>query len=62
MASYPTGPKGATQSSFTGSKESNNHKQGRSGAKVGMKRGPAAGSSGSPNPTKGGGINRSTNG
>lgn len=31
-------------------------------SKVNMKRGPAAGSSGSPNPTKGGGINRATKG
>ena len=60
MPNLPTGPKGATQGSFTGSKEHNNHLQGRSGGKAPEKPGPAAGRSGSPNPVKSGGINRAT--
>lgn len=43
-------------------KEQNNHKQGKSGAKVPMKPGPAAGKKGVVNPTKGGGIYRPTKG
>lgn len=61
MPNYPTGPKGAVVSKFTGSLETNSHKQGRSSAKVGMKPGPATGR-GSGNPVSGGGINRATRG
>jgi hypothetical protein len=50
---------GGRQAAF---KEISNYKQGRSGAKVQMKRGPAAGNSGTKNPLKGGGINRATQG
>lgn len=50
----PTGPKGAVPF-----KETNTHKQGRTGSKVGMKPGPATGR-GSGNPTQSGGINRAT--
>lgn len=42
--------------------ETNNHKQGRSGSKVPMKPGPAKGRRGKVNPTKSGGIHRSTKG
>ena len=62
MASLPKGPKGSVAESFTGGMETNNYKQGRSGSKVEMKGGPAKGNSGTPNPTKGGGINRATQG
>jgi len=41
-------------------KEINNQKQGKSGAKVKIVKGPAAGKSGIVNPTKGGGIFRAT--
>ena len=57
--SYPTGVKGATVSKFTGSKETNNHLQGRAGSKAPEKSGPATGR-GSGNPTNSGGINRAT--
>lgn len=43
-------------------RETNNHSQGKSGAKVPMKKGPAAGNSGMKNPTKSGGIYRPTKG
>ena len=44
-------------------KEHNNHPQGRSGAKVPEKMGPAVGgASKHKNPTKSGGINRATKG
>lgn len=43
-------------------REINNHKQGRSGAKVPMKPGPARGRRGVVNPTKSGGIHRPTRG
>jgi len=42
--------------------EQNNFKQGKSGAKVPMKPGPAAGNRGKQNPTNGGGIYRPTKG
>lgn len=43
-------------------REINNYPQGRSGAKVPMKPGPAKGNRGKVNPTKSGGINRPTRG
>jgi len=43
-------------------REINNHPQGKSGAKVPMKPGPARGKRGVVNPTKSGGINRPTRG
>jgi hypothetical protein len=43
-------------------KEVNNQKQGKSGAKVKMVKGPAAGKRGIVNPTKSGGIFRPTKG
>lgn len=44
-------------------KETNNHKQGRDGSRVTENKGPAAGGGGlGGNPTKGGGINRPTQG
>jgi len=55
MAQVPVGPRGAAGPL----KETNNHKQGRSDAKVGMKAGPATGR-GQGNSTSGGGINRAT--
>lgn len=42
--------------------EHNNHKSGRSGGKVKQFMGPAVGKAKDGNPTKGGGINRSTQG
>lgn len=59
MASYPTGPKGAIQSSFTGSLEKNNHKQGRSGSGTMKKPGPATGKT-LGTASNSGGINRAT--
>ena len=46
---------------YTG-KEQNNQKQGKSGAKVKIVKGPAAGNRGIVNPTKSGGIFRATKG
>lgn len=52
MSDFDTGLKRAS------SKETNNYKQGRSGAGTPMKKYGAGGRGG--NPTKGGGINRAT--
>lgn len=43
-------------------KETNNHKQGRSGSETPKKPGPAKGNRGIVNPTKSGGIFRPTKG